>query len=274
VGGIYLERLLLDDNLSTKEKVVRPIFSGQIITLEERIDVLKAVEGLDERFESFPQCPHGQLSHELPDHVVIGEIGATRIPAAHPRSAGASRHPISDAHRGRTGNFEFEAASGVYTELQCGSSIFMDVDYGRNLDHDGAPTQAFEPSRFVWATVMSRPAEDRAIVDAGLKALAFDSGPPLVNDEPAATYDRGSEEQGTSGATNRLARRQDPPRPWPLRPDREPLRLVRRYPQLSAASALRPLPGRFLLTASSNSGRLRRRARCIDAHLRPSVATP
>ena len=51
----------------------------------------------------------------------------------------------------------------------------MDADYGRNLDRDGAPTKAFEPSLFVWATVMSRPTDDRAIVDAGLKALAFDS---------------------------------------------------------------------------------------------------
>jgi D-serine deaminase-like pyridoxal phosphate-dependent protein len=66
----------------------------------------------------------------------------------------------------------------------------MDADYGRNLDRDGAPTKSFEPSLFVWATVMSRPTEDRAIVDAGLKALAFDSGPPLVCDEPAATYER------------------------------------------------------------------------------------
>jgi 3-hydroxy-D-aspartate aldolase len=74
-----------------------------------------------------------------------------------------------------TSTFEFESASGVYTELQCGSYIFMDADYGRNLDRDGAPTKAFEPSLFVWATVMSRPTEDRAIVDAGLKALAFDS---------------------------------------------------------------------------------------------------
>jgi hypothetical protein len=41
---------------------------------------------------------------------------------------------------------------------------------------------------------MSRPTEDRAIVDAGLKALAFDSGPPLVCDEPAATYERASDE--------------------------------------------------------------------------------
>jgi 3-hydroxy-D-aspartate aldolase len=106
-----------------------------------------------------------------------------------------------------TGTFEFEAASHVYTELQCGSYIFMDADYGRNLDPDGAPTRAFEPSLFVWATVMSRPTEERAIVDAGLKALAFDSGPPAVWDEPAAIYERASDEHGrlaVTGATNRL----------------------------------------------------------------------
>ena len=47
--------------------------------------------------------------------------------------------------------------------------------------------------------------EDRAFLDAGLKALAFNSGPPLV--EPAATYERASDEHGRlgiSGATNRL----------------------------------------------------------------------
>jgi D-serine deaminase-like pyridoxal phosphate-dependent protein len=106
-----------------------------------------------------------------------------------------------------TGTFEFEAGSGVYTELQCGSYIFMDADYGRNLDRDGAATRAFEPSLFVWATVMSRPTAERAIVDAGLKALAFDSGPPTVWDEPAATYERASDEHGRLGiasATNRL----------------------------------------------------------------------
>jgi 3-hydroxy-D-aspartate aldolase len=77
------------------------------------------------------------------------------------------------------GTFGFEAASGVNTELQCGSYIFMDTDYGRNCDHDGGPFKTFEPRLFVWAMVMSRPAKDRAIVDAGLKALNFDSGPPL-----------------------------------------------------------------------------------------------
>ena len=45
-----------------------------------------------------------------------------------------------------TGTFEFESGSGIYTELQCGSYIFMDADYGRNRDRDGAPTKTFEPS--------------------------------------------------------------------------------------------------------------------------------
>jgi D-serine deaminase-like pyridoxal phosphate-dependent protein len=72
----------------------------------------------------------------------------------------------------------------------------MDADYGRNLTataHRPRPSsRAFSSGR----RVMSRPTEDRAIVDAGLKALAFDSGPPLVWDEPAATYERASEERG------------------------------------------------------------------------------
>ena len=40
-----------------------------------------------------------------------------------------------------------------------------------------------------------------------MKALAFDSGPPLVCDEPAASYERASDEHGRlgiSGAANRL----------------------------------------------------------------------
>jgi D-serine deaminase-like pyridoxal phosphate-dependent protein len=77
----------------------------------------------------------------------------------------------------------------------------MDADHGRNLNRAGAPAKAFAPRLFVRAT---EPAEDRAIVDAGLKALAFDSGPPLVCDEPAATYERASSEQGCLGDKIRL----------------------------------------------------------------------
>jgi 3-hydroxy-D-aspartate aldolase len=143
------------------------------------------------------ETPVNQVFHRCPD--AADKAGRTRDLL--------TRHGIDCPVVTGAGTFEFETAGGVYPELQCGSYIFMDADYGRYLDRDGAPTKAFEPSLFVWATVMSRPNDDRAIVDAGLKALAFDSGPPLVCDEPAATYDRASDEHGRlgiQGATNRL----------------------------------------------------------------------
>ncbi len=106
-----------------------------------------------------------------------------------------------------TGTFMLEAASDVYDELQCGSYVFMDADYGRNLGEDGAPNQEFEHSLFVWATVMSRPTDDRAILDAGLKALSVDSGMPLLHGFEDAEFSRASDEHGKvllKRPTNRL----------------------------------------------------------------------
>jgi len=95
-----------------------------------------------------------------------------------------------------TGSFLFEAASNVYTELQCGSYVFMDADYNRNLNASGKAAPEFEQSLFVWATVMSRPTPERAIVDAGLKALSVDAGMPVVTDFPEVTFARASDEHG------------------------------------------------------------------------------
>jgi 3-hydroxy-D-aspartate aldolase len=154
------------------------------------------------------QAYHGSAQHlrtwNERQQAISGAVDKARLTRDLLAASGIACDNITGAG---TGTFEFEAGSGVYTELQCGSYIFMDADYGRNLDQDGAPIRSFEPSLFVWATVMSRPTDDRAIVDAGLKALAFDSGPPTVWDEPAATYERASDEHGRLGitsATNRL----------------------------------------------------------------------
>ena len=95
-----------------------------------------------------------------------------------------------------TGTFEFEAASGVYNELQAGSYCFMDADYARNKRADGGPFNQFENALFVFATVMSTPIPMRAVVDAGLKALSFDSGVPIVPGFPGALYERPSDEHG------------------------------------------------------------------------------
>lgn len=93
-----------------------------------------------------------------------------------------------------TGTYLLEGNSGVYTELQPGSYIFMDADYGRNELNSSEPV--FAQSLYVWTTVMSAPAADRAIVDAGLKAFAVDSGLPLVADRPELECTKASDEHG------------------------------------------------------------------------------
>jgi D-serine deaminase-like pyridoxal phosphate-dependent protein len=93
-----------------------------------------------------------------------------------------------------TGTWQLERDSGLYDELQPGSYVFMDADYGRNVA-DAADVR-FEQSLYVVATVMSTPASDRAIVDAGLKAFSFDSGLPLVHGRAGALYVKASDEHG------------------------------------------------------------------------------
>jgi 3-hydroxy-D-aspartate aldolase len=95
-----------------------------------------------------------------------------------------------------TGTWELEAASGAWHEVQPGSYVFMDADYGRNLGEDGRPVHRFRQSLFLLATVMSRSAPGRAVVDAGLKAHSVDSGMPLVDGIPGADYTRVSDEHG------------------------------------------------------------------------------
>jgi D-serine deaminase-like pyridoxal phosphate-dependent protein len=90
-----------------------------------------------------------------------------------------------------TGTFALEAASGVYTELQVGSYAFMDADYGRNQ-----PAPPFQNALFVRATVMSAPHPGLAVIDAGHKAVAVDSGLPLVWQRPGVTYVGASDEHG------------------------------------------------------------------------------
>ena len=93
-----------------------------------------------------------------------------------------------------TGTFLLEGGSRVFNEIQPGSYVFMDADYNRNDWEKGWPR--FEQSLFVLATVMSAPAGDRAVVDAGLKASSVDSGMPQVHDRPGVEYTKASDEHG------------------------------------------------------------------------------
>ncbi len=99
---------------------------------------------------------------------------------------------------GGTGTWASEAASGVFTELQPGSYVFLDADYARNRGAEGEPFAAqWEHSLFVLATVMSAPVPGRAVVDAGHKAAAIDSGLPEAHGVDGVSYVSASDEHGT-----------------------------------------------------------------------------
>lgn len=67
---------------------------------------------------------------------------------------------------GGTGSWDITAAQPGVTELQCGTYALMDLLF---REHAGA--QDFDYGCTVLTTVISRPAADRAVVDAGKKGL-------------------------------------------------------------------------------------------------------
>ena len=114
---------------------------------------------------------HGGAQHlrepEARRAAIANAVALVREAKAAIEAAGLACAKVTGAG---TGTWQHERDSGVYTELQPGSYVFMDVDYQKNAL---APDQHhFEQSLFVLATVMSAPAGDRAVVDAGLKSLA------------------------------------------------------------------------------------------------------
>lgn len=83
---------------------------------------------------------------------------------------------------GGTGTFAIDAELGVFTELQPGSYVFMDRQY-RDCEPVGP---VFESALFVDTRVVSANTPGLATVDAGLKAMATEAGPPTIHAGAAA----------------------------------------------------------------------------------------
>jgi D-serine deaminase-like pyridoxal phosphate-dependent protein len=95
-----------------------------------------------------------------------------------------------------TGAHAFDM-DGVYTELQVGSYVFMDADYGRVRQDDGTPLP-FAPALYVLATVVSANRDDQVTVDAGTKALAVNGPPParFIGLPAGSSYSFSGDEHG------------------------------------------------------------------------------
>jgi 3-hydroxy-D-aspartate aldolase len=133
------------------------------------------------------QAYHGSAQHRrtvTERRTLIGNaVDASRRTVEQLRQQGLDCAIVGGAG---TGTFQIESASGVYNEIQAGS----------NLDEAGAPIGTFRHSLFVLATVMSVPNKSIAVVDAGHKAVAVDSGMPTIWRRPDIRYVGASDEHG------------------------------------------------------------------------------
>ena len=96
-----------------------------------------------------------------------------------------------------TGTFDIDPEARLFTELQVGSYIFMDVDYLRALA-DGRNAPPFETALFVATAVVSVNAPGYVTCDGGLKCFATD-GPapePVRGAPPGSRYEFFGDEHG------------------------------------------------------------------------------
>jgi D-serine deaminase-like pyridoxal phosphate-dependent protein len=139
------------------------------------------------------QAYHGRAQHlrtaAAREAAIRHAVALVRAAQASITSAGMRCPLVTGAG---TGSFVFEAASGVYGELQCGSYLFMDGDYADNEPNPQGPR--FEHALFVKSQVMSLGAS-HAVVDAGHKSHAIDSGLPRVWGRELA-FSNGGDEHG------------------------------------------------------------------------------
>jgi D-serine deaminase-like pyridoxal phosphate-dependent protein len=90
---------------------------------------------------------------------------------------------------GGTGTYSISGRFPGVTEIQAGSYLLMDTDYQKCCTD-------FDLSLTVLATVLSKTAGERIVVDAGLKSLSCERGIPMVKDTPGLSIRRLTAEHG------------------------------------------------------------------------------
>jgi 3-hydroxy-D-aspartate aldolase len=98
---------------------------------------------------------------------------------------------------GGTGTFDLDPQAHVFTELQVGSYVFMDVEYLQAL-RDGRNAAPFETALFAATAVVSVNAEGYVTTDGGLKCFATDGPLPevAIGAPPGSRYEFFGDEHG------------------------------------------------------------------------------
>ncbi len=159
--------------------------------LARRVD---AMRGLDLRgiqaYQGAAQHVDGFVERRAVYAEAIGLMGETIA------AFDAAGLPTDVRSGGGTGSWRWDAESGALNELQAGSYLFMDSHYGSIGGERSDVYDDFRPSLFVLTSVVSAPAPDRVVMDAGHKALTSDSGLAPCLELEGAAHARASDEHG------------------------------------------------------------------------------
>ncbi len=166
-----------------------------VATPEAVLDLARAVDSAEGLRFAGLQAYHGGAQHIL-DREARRETCLKAAEAARDARDHLDRNGLSCAVIGGagTGTFDLDGQNGVHTELQPGSYIFMDADYGQVAPAGDGPR--FRNALFVLTQVMSRARPGRAVVDAGHKTAAIDSGLPRVHGLADIAFVGASDEHG------------------------------------------------------------------------------
>ncbi len=166
------------------------------------LELARLVEGSAGLVFSGLQTYEGHLQNVVPfeERMVRVERDLGKALAAR-EAVEAGGLTVGRVSGGGTGTHMVTGRLPWMTELQCGSYATMDAQYRAIGGAD------FENALTVLVTVISRPRADRAVIDAGLKAVTPEFGDPTVLVDGASWLDF-SEEHGevaVSGPARELA---------------------------------------------------------------------
>lgn len=170
-----------------------------IATGEPAVALVEGMRGLKNLKFTTLQAYAGQASHVVGfeerkrlSREVMGKAVETR------RMLEKKGIEVARLTGGSTGTYNIDSEIDGISELQPGSFLFMDVDYNRIGGADGREFYGdFQNSLTVYTTVVSKPNDNLAIVDGGLKAFSTDKPyPPRIKDGSAVTFAFGGDEHG------------------------------------------------------------------------------
>lgn len=146
---------------------------------EQALAVARRIAGTNSLSFGGVQAYAGHLQHtaQIAERRRQGAIEAAKVGdlVERLRAEGLAPRVVTGAG---TGSHALDGGGGLFTELQCGSYIFMDVQYRQVALPDQA--QPFEAALFVRTSVISANATGHVTTDAGLKHFATEGPRPVI----------------------------------------------------------------------------------------------